>query len=699
MPNQLTVEIETTPGSWTDISTFVRQSSGVSITRGRGDEQGQAQPQRITFVLDNRDGRFSPRNPLSPLFGKIGRNTQVRCKIDNGSFTRFYGNIASWPPRWNENHSDNFAQVEAYGILRRLGQGQPTVSNALRDWVLAQSTLAAYYPLSGGEETKYSQNIAPGKTGSFSGYGGAVYKYGHDMGASWLGTGVEINATGDIPYMQGISNAVGTTVAVDFVFQSLALGVLDIQIWPGVDEIFQLRLNNSSDAGTTQVSWNDGNGGVINFVESSPYPALSDTELHTCRFELSQAVGDVDFNVYIDGQLLYGDSLGVAISRSPFFRLHYSRYTNQTYVNVAHFAVWADNTFANIPTAQEYTDAAFAYAGETAIDRMTRVCADGGIPLLTAGVAADSMPMGPQFTETRLEQVRDCETTDMGLLFEDRSASRLLYVSRTALYNQTAQFTLDYAAGQVVAPLEPVDDDQNTRNDVTATRREGGSDRYTVDTGPLSTQDPPTGVGRYATDVTVNPETDGFLYGIAAWTANLGTLDESRWPSVTVNLNSPNLSTALKNTIKDADVGDLFTITNMSKAFVYDTVSLLIVGYTENISPYLHTITFNCAPADPYKVAVYGASRYDADGSTLTSNITSTATSLSATQSGTTLWTTDGTQFPFDINVGGERMRVTNVTGASSPQTLTVTRSINGVVKAQTAGTAIQLWDTPRYAL
>jgi hypothetical protein len=697
--NQLTIELETTPGVWTDITSDVRQSAGVTITRGRSDEQSQAQPQRMSFTLNNRTGKYSPRNPNSTLYGLIGRNIPVRCKIDSGAFTRFYGYIPGIQPEWNENHSDNSIQVEAYGILQRLGRGQPAVSNALRDWVLAQSTLAAYYPLSGGEETKYSQNIAPGKTGSFSGYGGAVYKYGHDMGASWLGTGVEINATGDIPYMQGISNAVGTTVAVDFVFQSLALGVLDIQIWPGVDEIFQLRLNNSSDAGTTQVSWNDGNGGVINFVESSPYPALSDTELHTCRFELSQAVGDVDFNVYIDGQLLYGDSLGVAISRSPFFRLHYSRYTNQTYVNVAHFAVWADNTFANIPTAQEYTDAAFAYAGETAIDRMTRVCSDGDIPLSTVGTAADSMPMGPQFTETRLEQVRDAESTDLGILAERRDAQGLLYLSRTSLYNQTAQFTLAYDSRQVAPPLLPVDDDQFLHNDVTATRRDGGSDRYTVDTGSLSTQDPPTGVGVYETEITVNPETDGFLYGIAAWVANIGTLDQARWPSVAVNLNSPGVGSTLRTNIKGAEIGDLFTITGLTRAFIYDTISLIIVGYTETITPYVHTITFNCAPAQPYTVAVYGTSKYDADGSTLTSSITSTATSLSATKSGATLWTTDGTMFPFDINVGGERMRVTNVTGASSPQTLTVTRSINGVVKAQTAGTAIQLWDTPRYAL
>lgn len=707
--NQVAIEIETTPGTWLDITSDVRQAPGIPITRGRSDEQSQAGPQRMTFTLDNRNGKYSPRNPLSVLYGSIGRNTPVRCKIDNGSFTRFYGEISGLSPLWNENHSDNYIQVEAYGLLRRLGQGQPTVSNALRDWVLAQSTLAAYYPLSGGEGTTYSQNIAPGKTGSFAGYGGAVFTYGHDMGAAWLGTGLEINATGDIPYMQGIANASGSNIAVDFVFQSLAMGVLDVEIWPNQDSIFTLRLNTSADAGTLQVFYDDGDGGITSSVATGAIPELQDTELHTCRFEINLTAGpQVDYYVYIDGVLVNSTLAfsSVDLAGSPFFRLHYSRFVNQTYVNVAHFAVWADNTAANLPSAQDYADAAMAYKGETAIDRLTRVCGDGSIDLTTAGTSSESMPMGPQFTETRLEQIRDVESTDMGILFETRNAPGLTYLSRTSLYNQTPVFTLDYAAGQVSPPLEPVDDDQVTRNDVTATRREAGSARFTVDDGPLSTLDPPTGVGRYEVEVTVNPETDGFLLGIAGWVANIGTLDKARWPSVTVNLNSPNISSGLRDTIKDAEVGDLFTITNMDAAFVYDDVNLIIVGYTETITPFTHVWTANCMPAEPYTVGAWSTSassgtfRWDTGGSTLNSSATSTAASMSfATSTGNALWTTDSSAFPFDVNVAGERVRVTNITGASSPQTATVTRSINGVVKAQTSGTDVRLWDIPRWAL
>jgi hypothetical protein len=66
------------------------------------------------------------------------------------------------------------------------------------------------------------------------------------------------------------------------------------------------------------------------------------------------------------------------------------------------------------------------------------------------------------------------------------------------------------------------------------------------------------------------------------------------------------------------------------------------------------------------------------------------------TAAGNQLWTTTAGDFPFDIIVGGERMTVTNITGSSSPQTFTVTRSVNGVVKSQIAATDVRLF-TPCY--
>jgi len=55
------------------------------------------------------------------------------------------------------------------------------------------------------------------------------------------------------------------------------------------------------------------------------------------------------------------------------------------------------------------------------------------------------------------------------------------------------------------------------------------------------------------------------------------------------------------------------------------------------------------------------------------------------------------------VVVGGERITFTAVTGASSPQTVTMTRSVNGVVKAHTADDSenarIKIYQAARVAL
>ena len=71
-------------GVWNDVSNKMRQTSPITITRGADSEQGENSPTKAELVMDNRSGAFSPRNPESPLFGKIGRNTPMRIAIEAG---------------------------------------------------------------------------------------------------------------------------------------------------------------------------------------------------------------------------------------------------------------------------------------------------------------------------------------------------------------------------------------------------------------------------------------------------------------------------------------------------------------------------------------------------------------------------------------------------------------------------------------
>ena len=90
------------------------------------------------------------------------------------------------------------------------------------------------------------------------------------------------------------------------------------------------------------------------------------------------------------------------------------------------------------------------------------------------------------------------------------------------------------------------------------------------------------------------------------------------------------------------------------------------------------------------------AARYAAMSSVY--NSAATTLYVATSNPATPLWTTTAGDFPLDIAVDGERITVTNITGSSSPQTFTVTRSVNGVVKSHSSGADVRLWTPPVYA-
>src|SRR5690349_24338994 len=94
-------------------------SQNVSISRGQPDESTRANPGRCSFQLNNRDGRFSPRNPLSPLYGKIGRNQPVRVSVPNGNVKayRIWGEVTSLPQWWDTTGTVGRGPVDAAWVV------------------------------------------------------------------------------------------------------------------------------------------------------------------------------------------------------------------------------------------------------------------------------------------------------------------------------------------------------------------------------------------------------------------------------------------------------------------------------------------------------------------------------------------------------------------------------------------------------
>lgn len=78
-PFELTGEI-LVDGAWVPVR--MRQDPVVTVARGINAEGAQVQPGVCEVAIDNRDFVYSPRNPESPLYGKINRNTRFRLRVD-----------------------------------------------------------------------------------------------------------------------------------------------------------------------------------------------------------------------------------------------------------------------------------------------------------------------------------------------------------------------------------------------------------------------------------------------------------------------------------------------------------------------------------------------------------------------------------------------------------------------------------------
>lgn len=659
-------------GVWTNVTAYVSSVRQIpKITRGRQDEQRAAEASVCSLLFNNRDGRFSPRNPLGAYYGLLGRNTRLRVSVPGYGY-RFHGEVSTWPTRWDYSGQDAWANVTASGITRRLSQGAPPLAGPLERWVDAAggANITGYWPMT---DPAGSTSLGSGLAG-----GAAMTMEGASLPR--LAANSDFASSGAIPVLNsGSFRAVpnGGTYSAFLLSVPTAGDTNDTTLYrvltTGTVDRWELRYFT---AGTLVVRGFTAGASV---VTSAAIGALNGVPAFV-RFHWYQNGGNVDWFL-----VLYSYATGAALATVAGTVVGATAgVANQVQFN-------ADRAAANIAVGQlvvmstdQYPAIGAAYrgyAGETAGRRIERLCTAEGIALTTVGNLDATEPMGPQTAVPLLDLLAECEAADLGYLYEPRDAFGLAYRTRESLYGQASTATIPYTS---VNGLEPVEDDQLTRNDVTVNRVGGSSARAVLNSGALSVQSPPNGVGRYQTSVSLNLYADTQLAAQAQWRLAAGTLDEPRYPLVEVEANAARA---------EVDVGDLLVITGTPKWVPPGPVKVLALGYTETIAPHRWDIAFNCAPATLFDAAfVLDTGRLDT--TTMVTNEALDATETGVDYTGEVFITTatHPTEFPVNVIIGGEEMTVTAATGA----TLTVVRSVNGVVKTHAAGAPIRL-ATPAY--
>jgi hypothetical protein len=605
---------------------------------------------------------------------------------------RFYGEISSWPQFWDVSQQDVATSVEAAGILRRLGQGAAPLQSALQRVALFDANMRAYWPM---EDAEGSTFIASGlPAGAALSISGTPQLAADDSYAPSAALPVLANAS-----FSGSVGAYTGTGSIHVRWFMLAPAATD------VDDSVIMRLFTTGTAARWDFLYDVSGGLNLNAYAADGTSILATGAGFQTNGIPTIAILDLVQNgANIDWKMLtYATVSGAGLqftgtlnSRTvgvaTFVQINPGRTLAATVIG--HLAV-----ASAIPTSIE--SALLGYSGETAGHRIERLCSEQGIPFTAVGDLDNSTAMGPQLPRQLLELLAEAEAADLGQIFESRDQLGLAYRTRASRAMQ-GPLALTYGS---LSELTPVEDDQSTRNDITVTRTFGSSARATVDVGPLSTQAPPNGVGRYDDSVELSLASDSQVADQANLRVTLGTIDEPRYPSINVELQTPSFATSssLTSSALDVDCGDRITVTGTPVWLPPDRIDQHVIGYSETLSAFEYEIDYTCQPARPIGFAgVYdaGSMRWAADSSTLNGAITSGAASASVATATGPLWTTSAGDFPLDIVIAGERITVSNITGTSSPQTFTFSaRGVNGVTKAQSSGAAVQIADPTYYAL
>lgn len=704
-------------GAWTDITSYVmtRDGSGhIEITRGARDEGSVAEQSTCTFQLNNRDGRFSPRNPNSPYYGALGRNQQVRVSVPGPALQklyRFWGEVSAWPQRWDITGRDIWVEVEAAGPLRRLNQGAAPTKSVVYGGVMDPQldSLLAYWPCEDAEGAEVISSpliTCPAmqidglpELASYSGFGGSdplpVMTGGSFSGGvarydTTTTTTVQMRALLYVP-SEGLNDE---HTLLRLTMDSDAIKYWDV-VWNGPDNSYL------APSGSLSVTPRDGDDAYL-AVAGTQYMDNSVKGRHIrVSLTLSSSGGSTAFTLAtIDAQS--GASFSVSgTAANPLTRvLAVTAFPETLYNTLGGDACSVGHvTLQGVSSPISDLGSRLDPTGEAAGQRIKRLCTEEGLFFDSVGDLDDTVLMGGQGRIKPVELMREAELADGGMLFENLKAFGLGYRTRASMMNQAAALNLSYPANELSEVPEPVDDDQRVKNRV-AVSRENGTVTETAEltTGGMSTLDPPVGIGVYGEELTLNLKDDSVLLDQAQWRLAQGTVDEARFPQISVNLARPQIANnqTLREQLLSVREGDRLVLADPPAWLPPDDITQLVLGIKETIDHFQHHMTFMCAPESPWRAGVLEdpvVSRMDTGGSVIYDTEDASATEIYVTPTDGVTWTTDSADFPFDVRAGGEIMTVTSIANTVTDDFTRVTANgwgtaTSGSVWSSTTGAA-----------
>lgn len=719
---------------WQDITPDLRWTEPLAVTVGSEDEQPKAFSE-MTFALRNGPsrvegdalgmfGRYTTDNANSDLWPDFEQNVPIEhaISVDDGVTFDITARMYLTTALDDVGKTDKMpiTRITANGLFTRMGQWDDIESAAYRSMIgVRPGDLVpySYWSMEDGKLATAFQNAMPGRSagvfkhvlsvadpadvlpGDLAGPAGskALAKFGRGAAAQLT---VDPYTNTNHWMIQGAMQAGDDTANVFATYRLVSGYRIDVvlDLTPGAG---QLILNALDTAGS---------------IVMQDIVPMDETLINGTWTSL--VVDGIDTGGGTDlvgAQILGTDGIPITSATltnpnvySMIKTVDLGSYgSGDADAGFGHWAAFIDLPSSTLTDGTENAKGLGGFVGEAPSQRAERICQELGIPFESFGDdSGEAFAMGPQSDGKALDVLRQCETTGRAIMTDHLGIVQWYCLDQA--YNQSPIITVNGANRELFLPYSPTTDDLGRANRVTASQPSGSSVVYedTEDQLGVPGVRPARGVYKGATDANVADA--AMLIHHAAFEVARGTVPGRRVPQVTFDgLRRPAQAVAMLGAIPRSMV----RITAPPQQFSRNPVDLIIKGWTMIVlGPRRGWLwTCNTTRADPYEVGVYGpdavVSRYELVNATLGADITlGTSTSMSIVTTGELGELLEvgssAPTFPFDVNIRGAQVRITSITGSSSPQTAVIEAdTINEVEKIAAAGSRITLWKPSRYGV
>jgi hypothetical protein len=629
------------PGEWVDWSD--RLTGPVSWQVGRLGIASISDPSELNLVLNNDDGYLTPGNNRSPWYPYIDKRSPIPMRLLAGldgdepveQVTCFLKSLIV-----NVDAAGDYSTVtiKAKGRLDWLDRIDAPVITATTG-TLVPTNPVAYWPLTDASGATFAASGLAGgspmtKTGSLhfgTGNGGPGQPNILDL-AYYTSTPGKL--TGTVP--AGTSET-SWRVECKLTWPSGEDGAEGVLGWSTQGTIGFWQIGYEGATSQLRLEYWPADGSSSTRVNSVTNLTPADNTARLYRVTADQSGANIAVVVSIDGVT----AISTSVSTATLGRVT-KMYVNPAYNNGAQLpAIGAVTVWAPYSSSVNTVAAASGYDGETVADRLERLFAEAGLPIIIGD--GGTVAMGVQQGGTFADNVRQCEAADAGLLHDGGPYGAIVFQPRRSRYNRAPDLTLSIVVDHQIADgFTGTMDDRDTLKSLTVTTTDGNSGTY---------EDPDVRGGSRGS-VMLNLATTEDPTQHAAWrvaTSNTPEMVHDALPLGDLAVENDILATWQAT----ERIGLRCKVVDLPDQYSPRPLEVFADGYVASTDGEYFRVALAAVPADPYGVMILTTS-----AATLSAAVDSDDTTWTSVVSAPPRWTT--TDVPLALTCGGEDPIVAN---------------------------------------